>query len=365
MRRIHAAAAIPFVLAAAVAACRSGSESPSAGGAAAPGTPAAGRPRVYVSNETAGTVAVIDGVTAEVIATIPVGKRPRGLRVSRDGTLLYVALSGSPLAPPGVDESTLPPPDRSADAIGVIDLAARKVVRTITSGQDPETFDLSPDGKRIYVSNEDSAEMSAIDIASGSVIKKVKVGEEPEGVTTSPDGRFVYVTCEGTQSVVAGTTEPLTPVGIIEVGERPRSIAVTPDGATLFVTAENSGTIAVVDAKTNTVATTIRLPKPDAAQVPPRPMGSVLSPDGAQLFVSNGRARTVSVIDVASRTLSRTLADDGPRPWGIGLSADGTKLYTANGPSGDVSLIDVASGNVVHRINLGGSPWGIAVASAP
>ena len=38
------------------------------------------------------------------IATIPLGKRPRGIKASPDRTMLYVALSGSPAAGPGVDE---------------------------------------------------------------------------------------------------------------------------------------------------------------------------------------------------------------------------------------------------------------------
>ena len=99
--------------------------------------------------------------------------------------------------------------------------------------------------------------------------------------------------------------------------------------------------------------------------MPPRPMGAVLSPDAKLLFVSNGRAKSVSVIDVAQRRLLRTMNDVGQRPWGIGVNADGTKLFTANGPAGDVSIVDVATGAVERRISLGGSPWGIAVASAP
>jgi YVTN family beta-propeller protein len=91
----------------------------------------------------------------------------------------------------------------------------------------------------------------------------------------------------------------------------------------------------------------------------------VLSPDGTTLFVSNGRARSVSVIDVAGRKVARTLNDVGQRPWGIGIDAAGTKIFTANGPAGDVSIIDVATGAVQRRISLGGSPWGIAVATAP
>ena len=49
---------------------------------------------------------------------IAVGKRPRGIKLSRDGKLLYAAVTGSPLGGPNVDESKLPPADRDADGIG-------------------------------------------------------------------------------------------------------------------------------------------------------------------------------------------------------------------------------------------------------
>src|SRR6187401_198203 len=161
---------------------------------------------LYVSNETAGTVVILDGSTGAVEAQVPVGKRPRGLRLSRDGSRLFVALSGSPIGGPGVDESKLPPADRSADGIGVIDLATGKLGRVLKSGQDPESFDLSPDGARLYVSNEDAAEMSVVEMATGTVESRVKVGEEPEGVTLRPGGREVYVTCEGDGEVVVVDT---------------------------------------------------------------------------------------------------------------------------------------------------------------
>jgi YVTN family beta-propeller protein len=354
-RRLDLRVVILALLAAAAGACR----------ADVPPSAPAPPQRVYVSNETAGTVAVIDPATGSVIAAIPVGKRPRGLRVSRDGKQLYVALSGSPIAPPGVDESTLPPADRSADGVAVIDIATRKTVRTIHSGQDPEAFDLSPDGRWLYVSNEETAEMSVVDVPAGTVVRRVPVGDEPEGVTVSPDGKVVYVTCEDDHTVVAVDTTSFAELGRVIVGLRPRSIAVTPDGATLFVTDENSASISVLNAARRTLLDTIRLPKADAAPTAPRPMGAVLSPDAKLLFVTNGRAKSVSVIDVAQRRLLRTINDVGQRPWGIGVNADGTKLFTANGPAGDVSIVDIATGAVERRISLGGSPWGIAVASAP
>src|SRR5204863_4874281 len=121
-------------------------------------------PLVYVSTEEGGEVIAIDPATAAVAARIPVGKRPRGLKISPDGKHLYVALSGSPRLPPGVDESKAPPADRTADGVGIIDLATHKVVRTLSSGQDPESFDVSKDGKTLYVSNEESAEITILDL---------------------------------------------------------------------------------------------------------------------------------------------------------------------------------------------------------
>jgi len=72
-------------------------------------------PLIYVTDEEGGLVVAVEPRRAQVVARIPVGKRPRGAKVSRDGKQLFVALSGSPRGGPGIDESTLPPPDRGAD----------------------------------------------------------------------------------------------------------------------------------------------------------------------------------------------------------------------------------------------------------
>src|SRR5262245_8452705 len=61
---------------------------------------------IYVTNEASGDLSVIDAANNEVIATLPLGKRPRGIHITPDKKNLYVALSGSPIAPPGVDEDT-------------------------------------------------------------------------------------------------------------------------------------------------------------------------------------------------------------------------------------------------------------------
>src|SRR5206468_8271456 len=110
-----------MVAAFAAAACRQEPAKPEPAAA----KPAAAAPipavRVFVTIEASGDLTVIDAATQTVVATAPLGKRPRGIKVSPDRKSLYVALSGSPNAGPGVDPKTLPPPDRSADGIGEVD----------------------------------------------------------------------------------------------------------------------------------------------------------------------------------------------------------------------------------------------------
>src|SRR5262245_52465741 len=175
--------------------------------ASPPASRAAGSYHVYVTNERSGDVSIIDSVTNEVTATVPLGKRPRGIHASPDSQTIYVALSGSPIAGPGVDESKLPPADKKADGIGVFDVKTAKLVKVIPGGSDPEEFDLSKSGTLLYTSNEDTAEASIIDIAAGKVIETLKVGEEPEGVATTPDGKFVYVTSEQDGAIFVIDTE--------------------------------------------------------------------------------------------------------------------------------------------------------------
>ena len=127
-------------------------------------TPAIPRgPILYVTNERGGTVTLIDTVTQNVIATVALGKRPRGLAVSPDRTKVYVALSGSPIAGPGVDESKLPPADKGADGIGVVDTKTGQMLTMLRAGSDPETVAISHDGTRAFIANEDTAQASVVD----------------------------------------------------------------------------------------------------------------------------------------------------------------------------------------------------------
>jgi len=312
--------------------------------------------RIYVTNERSGDLSIIDSTTHEVVSTVPLGKRPRGIHASPDGKLIYVALSGSPIAGPGVDESTLPPADKSADGIGVFDVAQGKLVKMLKSGSDPEEFAISQDGKLLYVSNEDTAGVSILDLETEQIVATLPTGEEPEGVEMSPNGKFVYSTSEDAGMIYKIDTATRKVVNNLKVGRRPRTVAWMPDGKNVWVNAENDGTVVYVDTVKNEVVETITLG--EAGTV--KPMAVLLSKDASKLYVSTGRGKKLFVLDTAARKVE-TSFEVGQRPWGITLSPDGKTLYSANGPSNDLSVVDLATKTVTKKIMLTGSPWGVIV----
>jgi YVTN family beta-propeller protein len=310
--------------------------------------------RVFVTDEFGGTLAVIDASTDEV-RSLALGKRPRGLKLSADRRSLYVALSGSPIAGPGVDEKSLPPADKSADGIGVVDLETL-TLRTVMRGvSDPEQLAVSADGKRLYVASEDTGALLVFDARRGNKLGESAVGGEPEGVAVSPDGRVVYVTSEadGVVAAIDGLTYKV--LATVRVGQRPRGLAFSPDGSQVYVTCENDGNLVIVDARKHEKTGEVHFPGRNA-----RPMGVAVSRDGATIYVTTGRGKTVESVDAATLTIKGSV-EVGDRPWGIALSPDGQRLYTANGPSDDVSVIDAHSLELIRKIKAPGRPWGVII----
>jgi YVTN family beta-propeller protein len=323
--------------------------------------------QVYVTNERSGDVTVIDGTTFKVVQTIPVGKRPRGIHASPDGKTVYVALSGTPIeGPPQLDAQGNPifardkddddedKSDKSADGIGVLDVATRKLLKKISVGSDPEEFDVSADGRHLYVSNEDVKTASSLDISNGKVEKIVALSQEPEGVAITPDGKRLFVTCETGGEVFVIDIATFKVVGHVKVGARPRSVAFLQGGKIAIVPSESAGELYAIDTDAIKVVKTIPLPRGS------RPMRVRVAPDGSKLYASAGRGGSVVVLDAKTYDVLNTIAV-GQRPWGIVVSPDGKYLFSANGPSNDVSVVDLAANKEIARVKAGSSPWGLAV----
>jgi YVTN family beta-propeller protein len=347
--RLRLPGLLSFVL---LAGCSS-STTPAEAPASAETAPAPAAGRLFVTNETAGTITVIDVAARTTLATIPVGKRPRGIRLSPDGERVFVALSGSPIAPPGVDEDTLPPADKKADGIGIVNVRTLMLERIVRGGSDPEQTAVSQDGTRLFIANEDVGEASVIAVDDGRVLGTFKVGGEPEGVDLRPDGQVVYVTSEEDNQVAVIDAIGLKLLKTFKVGARPRSTAFLPDGSRAYVSAENGGYVSVVDAQKHEEVGRITLTGEMM-----RPMGVVTSPDGSRLFISTGRGKRLVIVDTKTNAVLHSI-EVGDRPWGVDVSRDGTLAFTANGPSNDVTIVDVATASVVARVPAGERPWGV------
>lgn len=313
----------------------------------------------FISNEDSGTVSIIDLSTFEVLDSIYVGKRPRGIRISPDGTKLYVALSGSPKCPPWMSEEEClsQETDKSKDGIAEIDWAKKKILRILPGGSDPEQFDISSNGDRIYVSNEDVGKASVIDLNSGHKVKELLVGIEPEGVRISPDQKWVLVTNESTGDVSLIHTQTNDVVTHIPVGNRPRDICFHPYKNIAYVSNETSSSVSVLDLLLQEKLMDIQLPQWSL------PMGIALDASQNRLYVATGRGKKVIVVDIRDNRITGQI-EVGQRPWGIALTDDGRFLVTANGPSNDITVIDTKNLKILRKIKVGLTPWGVAILTA-
>jgi YVTN family beta-propeller protein len=165
-----------------------------------------------------------------------------------------------------------------------------------------------------YIANGDSNNVSVIDTQTNTVIgSPIPVGHFPWGVAVSPDGGKVYVT------VINGGTE--------------RTYGV-------------SGSVAVIDTRTNTVVATFPAGN--------NPLGVAVSPDGRRVYIANDlRSSTVTVIDAASGAIVATIPlGDGNANAGVAVSPDGSKVYALMlSGAAAVAVIDTATNAVVATIS--------------
>lgn len=311
---------------------------------------------IFVSNEDSNDISVIDIATMEVIDTISVGKRPRGMKISHDGKYLYVAVSGSPKCPPWIsdEECEKKITDKSEDGIAEIDISNLQLKRVLKAGSDPEQFDISRDGNLIFVANEDIGLLSVVDVRENNVIKDIAVGREPEGVRISHNQHYVLVTNESDATVSLIEIGNFKKLADIKISNRPRDIWYTKNDKMAYVTNESDNSVSLVDLDIHKEVDKIVLPRGTM------PMGLVLDEESKLLYITTGRDGKLMVINTTDHSLVKSILV-GKRPWGLALSASKKFVITANGPSNDISIIDTNSLNVYKKIKVGQNPWDVVI----
>src|SRR5215472_15176243 len=209
----------------------------------------------------------------------------------------------------------------AGDSMHIIDPATNKVVGQITGIEAAYGITTSPDGSRIYFSEEADNTLSVIDGKTLKVTKKIALSGNPNLVDITPDGKTIYVAIALSYSDLSDFPRiKATPSGGVDVIDtasltRVKTIAmkggvhdlnVTPDGKYVIVGNARGGkanVMTVVDTKTNDVAWTMPM---DPA---PSPMAVSKNPDGStkSIFAQNGSDNGFQVVDFATRKITNTI----------------------------------------------------------
>ncbi len=228
----------------------------------------------------------------------------------------------------------------AGDDIHVVDPATNEVVGKIEDIEVPHGLVISPDGRRIYVTNEARVTLDIVEAKSLRVAKRIPLSGRPNNVDVSKDGRFVYVgiaEAPGAVDVIdanAGRNIKSVPVkGAIH------NVYVTPDGKFTVAGSIPEKTISVIDTASNELAWTLTL----SAGI--RPMAFTTNADGStkEIVVQLSDFHGFALVDFATRKEIRrvTLPDppgqekethglQGSPAHGLAITPDGRMLWSTS-----------------------------------
>ncbi len=169
-----------------------------------------------------------------------------------------------------------------SDSVSLFEVAGDRNLKLneVLVGREPRCVAITPDDKKVYVTNAVSGTVSVVDASQRAVIKTIAVGTEPTGCALTLDGAKLYVANLGSNdvSVIDAATDSVVKT-IAAVGAKPRAVAV-----------------AEVGGKTKVYVTQFLAQGVDDAR-------SIDQKEGRD----DGREGRVSVIDASSDTLIKTI----------------------------------------------------------
>src|SRR5882672_12660733 len=143
----------------------------------------------------------------------------------------------------------------AGDNIHVIDPATNKVVGIIEDIEVPHGVTISPNGDRIYVTDESLSTLDVVDAKTLKVFKRIPLSGRPNNVDVAKDGSHVYVgIAQAPGAVDVIDTASLTNQKSIPVKGAIHNVYVTPDGKYAVAGSIPTSTINVIDTARNTMA---------------------------------------------------------------------------------------------------------------
>ncbi len=138
--------------------------------------------------------------------------------------------------------------NETTGTVSVVDLATAKVVKTISAGghlSHPEAI-VAPKGRRAYVTVTNKDRVAVIDTKKLKVVKNISVGTKA-GIGTNPNalavhGNRVLVTEGGADLISVIDAKRLKVTGRIPTGRYPTDVRVSRKGTLVWLTAKGLGT---------------------------------------------------------------------------------------------------------------------------
>jgi len=259
---------------------------------------------VYIAGDGSSNLDVIDTATDRVRRTIEIGKSPHGLAMTPDGKTLLAAIYGEDkiafidiVTLSSVGSVSVPKPHTIAVrpdgavayvasqepgkfALVVVDLASRKVARSVPLDKPPRDLEFGFDGRALYFTQAGVNSVQVLDPATDRIVAQIPTG-------ASPHIAGVYRGAPAGTAVVQGPGElllfdPATnlPLRSIAVGKQPHWIATASSGKTAVVTNEGSNDMTIVDLATGSTR---------AVAVGKAPRKVVVQPDAAATSANPGQ----------------------------------------------------------------------------
>lgn len=146
--------------------------------------------RAVVVNQRSNTLALVDLNSGAVLSEIPCGERPGHLALAPDGaTVLATAADSGELFRFAIKNDQLLPD-------GMLQL-----------GREPRGVAVSPDGRLAYVALSAAAAVAVVDLENRQSVGEIPVGRWPRFLALSPDGTRLAVGCSGDRGVAIVDTQ--------------------------------------------------------------------------------------------------------------------------------------------------------------
>jgi YVTN family beta-propeller protein len=182
--------------------------------------------RIFTTNVSSGTVSVIENSAPGNRAdgsrgrprrgppegdwdetVVPVGRGSEGFDVSPDGKEIWVA-------------------NAQDGTVSIVDIGSKKVTATLAANvMGANRLKFTPSGKLVFISSLGGSGVAILDSASRKEVKRVQIGHGAAGIQMQPDGSRAYVACTPDNYVAVIDLKTLEVSGRINAGRQPDGLA--------------------------------------------------------------------------------------------------------------------------------------------